>query len=46
MVLKLINSFLKWRKKQIIAKNSIVNINKVSVTSKANAFLYWGRYCH
>ena len=42
MVLKLINSFLKWRKKQIIAKNSIVNINKVPVTSKANAFLYWG----
>lgn len=42
MILNLINSILRWRKKQIIAKNAVVNINKVTVTNHANVFLYWG----
>lgn len=42
MIIGLYYSILKWRKKRIFKKNTTVNVDKVSISDKANAFLHWG----
>lgn len=42
MLIGLYYSLLKWRKERLFKKNATVNIKKVHILDKANAFIYWG----
>lgn len=42
MLTGLYYSLLVWRKRRLFRKNATININKVKITDKANAFLHWG----
>lgn len=42
MIIGLYYSILKWRKKRFFKRNATVNVHRVSISDKANAFLYWG----
>lgn len=42
MILNIFYSILRWRKMCIFKRNTTLNIHKVFISDKANAFLHWG----
>lgn len=42
MFISLYYALLKWRKRRMFKKNTSVNVDKVTISDKANAFIYWG----
>lgn len=42
MIKNLFLRYLEWQKRRLFLKNTIVDIKNVFISSKANAFLYWG----
>jgi acetyltransferase-like isoleucine patch superfamily enzyme len=42
MLISLYYVLLKWRKRKMFKRNATVNVANVSISDKANAFIYWG----
>ena len=42
MFIRLYYALLKWRKQKMFKKNASVNLDNVSISDKANVFIYWG----